>query len=252
MMINCILIDDEVHNLENLEWLLNKNCPLVNIVGKANSAKEGIELIKQHQPDLVFLDIEMPHKNGFAMLESIDHINFEVIFVTAYNQYALKAIKFCALDYLMKPVAIQDLKEAVNRVENIISKKNENQKLKILVDNFSNNHQTKKIALPTSEELFFVAIDEIIRCKSENNYTVFYLINGDTILVSKTLKEWDDLLSSHHFIRTHQSHLINSIHVKSYVKKDGGYILMNDDSTISVSRNKKEDILNKLASLHKF
>lgn len=252
MMINCILIDDEVHNLENLEWLLTKNCPQVNIVAKANSAKEGIELINLHQPNLVFLDIEMPHKNGFSMLESMENINFEVIFVTAYNQYALKAIKFCALDYLMKPVAIDELKDAIVRVEEIITHKTENQKLKVLVDNFNHQHQPKKIALPTSDELFFVAIDEIIRCKSENNYTVFYLTNGNTILVSKTLKEWDDLLSPHHFIRTHQSHLINSIHVSSYVKKDGGYMLMNDESTVVVSRNRKDEILQQLASLHKF
>lgn len=251
-MIKTILIDDEVHNLENLEWLLSKNCPNIEIIGKATSADEGIQLIHLLNPDLVFLDIEMPSKNGFELLESIPDIHFEVIFVTAYNQYALKAIKSCALDYLMKPVAIPELIASVKKVEELISKKTENKKLKVLVENLKESHHPKKIALPTADELFFVCIEDIIRCKSENNYTQFYLTNGTTILVSKTLKEWDDLLSSYNFIRTHQSHLINSIHIKSYVKKEGGYILMNDGSSICISRNKKEITLQKIAALHNY
>lgn len=249
MTIKSIIIDDEFHNLENLKRLLEKNCPNVEVGFMTTSAKEGIELIKQHKPDLVFLDIEMPNMNGFEMLESINQINFEVIFVTAYSQYALKAIKSCALDYLMKPIAITDLREAVLKVSHIIFDKLENQKLKVLVENFKNINQPKKIALPTAEELYFVSIDDIIRCKSENNYTLFYLTSNKTILVSRTLKEWDELLTSHQFIRTHQSHLVNSIHVKSFVKKDGGYILMNNGSTVSVSKYKKEQTLSKLVSL---
>lgn len=249
MIIKSIIIDDEVHNLDNLKRLLEKNCPNVEVIAMASSAEEGIELIKSQMPDLVFLDIEMPNKNGFEMLESIGNVNFEIIFVTAYNQYVLQAIKSCALDYLMKPVAISELKEAVLKVSQVVTHKQENQKLKVLVENLKNINQPKKIALPTAEELHFVSIDEIVRCKGENNYTMFFLTNGKSILVSRTLKEWDDLLSSHQFIRTHQSHLINSIHVKSYVKKDGGYILMNDGSMVSVSKHKKEQALNKLASL---
>ncbi len=250
MIIKSILIDDEPHNLENLNRLLEKNCSNIEVIAQSTSAEEGIELIKKLQPDLVFLDIEMPHKNGFQMLEAISNINFQVIFVTAYDKYVLKAIKSCALDYLMKPVVISELKEAVSRVSKIVFEKYENQKLKVLIDNLKNINQPKKIALPTAEELFFVSIDDIIRCKGENNYTLFFLTNGTKILVSKTLKEWDDLLSSYQFIRTHQSHLINSIHVNSFVKKDGGYILMKDGSTVSVSRYRKEETINKLASLH--
>lgn len=249
MIIKSIIIDDEVHNLENLKRLLEKNCPNVEVIAVASSAEEGIELIISLVPDLVFLDIEMPNKNGFEMLESIGNVNFEIIFVTAYNQYVLQAIKSCALDYLMKPVAISELKEAVLRVSELVTHKRENQKLKVLVENLKSINQPKKIALPTAEELHFVSIDEIVRCKGENNYTMFFLTNGKSILVSRTLKEWDDLLSSHQFIRTHQSHLINTIHVKSYVKKDGGYILMNDGSMVSVSKHKKEQTLNKLASV---
>lgn len=249
MKIKSILIDDEIHNLENLKGMIEKHCPNVEVVAVAESAKEGLKLINTVNPDLIFLDIKMPNKNGFEMLESIAHINFEVIFVTAYNQYVLKAIKSCALDYLMKPVSITELKEAVFRVSKVITDKIENQKLKILVDNLKNINQPKKIALPTAEALHFVSIDDIIRCKGENNYTMFYLSNGTSILVSRTLKEWDELLSSYQFIRTHQSHLVNSAYVTSFVKKDGGYILMNDGSTVCVSRHRKDGTLRKLASL---
>lgn len=249
MIIKSIIIDDEAHNLENLRGLLGKNCPQIEVVGMASSAILGVELIEKHQPDLVFLDIEMPNKNGFEMLESIGKINFEVIFVTAYSQYVLKAIKSCALDYLMKPVAINELKEAVTRVSQVVLEKRENYKLKTLINNLKNINQPPKIALPTSEALHFVCVNDIVRCKGENNYTLFFLTNGSSILVSRTLKEWDELLSSHQFIRTHQSHLINSIHVKSFIKKDGGYILMNDDSMVSVSKHRKEQTLKKIVSL---
>lgn len=249
MIIKSIIIDDEAHNLENLKGLLEKNCTNIQVVASASSAEEGLEMITNYQPDLVFLDIEMPYKNGFEMLESMENVSFEVIFVTAFNQYALKAIKTCALDYIMKPIAIPELKEAVHRVSQIVSEKNENQKLKLLVQNLKNINQPQKIALPTAEELYFVSINDIVRCKGENNYTMFFLANGNSILVSRTLKEWDDLLGSHQFIRTHQSHLINSMYVKSFVKKDGGYILMNDGSMVSVSKNKKEQTLSRLASL---
>lgn len=250
MKIKSVIIDDEVHNLENLKRLLENNCPDVNVLDVANSVEEGLELIRNNAIDLVFLDIEMPNKNGFDFLEAIDDINFEVIFVTAYNQYALKAIKSCALDYLMKPVAISELKEAVLKVSEVVANKLENQKLKTLMDNLKQINKPQKIALPTAEELYFVSIEDIVRCKAENNYTQFFLTNNTTVLVSKTLKEWDDLLSSNNFIRTHQSHLINAVHVKSFVKKDGGYILMNDGSMVSVSKGRKEKTLNQLASFN--
>lgn len=249
MTIKSIIIDDEPHNLENLNRLLEKNCPNVQVIGMASSADEGLELIVKERPDLVFLDIEMPIKSGFDLLQSITNISFEIIFITAYSQYALQAIKTCALDYLMKPVAISELKVAVTKVSKLVEKKRENFKLKALVDNLKNINLPQKIALPTAEELHFVTINDIVRCKGENNYTMFFLANGNSVLVSRTLKEWDDLLSAHQFIRTHQSHLINSLHVKSYVKKDGGYILMNDGSMVSVSKNKKENTLNQIASI---
>ena len=248
MAINCIIIDDEQHNLENLKLLLVKHCPGINVFGMANSAKEGLEMIAKYSPDLVFLDIEMPDKNGFDLLDAVHIKNFEVIFVTAYNQYVLQAIKSCALDYLMKPVAVSELISAVGKVAQIVERKRENERLKQLLQNLNNPNASQKIALPTSEETYFVSIEDIVRCQGENNYTKFYLTNGQSILVSRTLKEWDELLSTHQFIRTHQSHLINSRHVKSFVKKDGGYILMTDGSIASVSKSRKENALQLLTS----
>lgn len=249
MAIKCIIIDDEQHNLDNLKLLLTKHCHEANILGMASSAKQGLEMITKYNPDLVFLDIEMPDKNGFDLLQSLDVIDFEVIFVTAYNQYVLQAIKSCAIDYLMKPVSVTELILAFEKVIKVVKEKRENEKLKQLLQNLNNPNTPQKIALPTANELFFVSVNEIVRCQGENNYTHFFLINGKSILVSRTLKEWDQLLAPHRFIRTHQSHLINSIHVKSFVRKDGGYILMNDGSTVSVSKSRKENMLIQLTSL---
>ncbi|MFB9054201.1 LytR/AlgR family response regulator transcription factor [Formosa undariae] len=248
MKLKSIIIDDELHNQKNLKLLLEMHCPEVLVLAMASSADEGLSLITEHQPDLVFLDIEMPRKNGFSMLEDLQEVDFEVIFVTAYNKYVLKAIRSCALDYLMKPVVISELQQAVQNVLKVVEHKKENHKLKTLVENLKNNQGPKKIALSTADELFFVAVDDIIRCKGENNYTMFFLTDKRSILVSRTLKEWDELLSAYGFIRTHQSHLVNKKHVKSYVKRDGGYILMEDGSTVSVSKYKKEETLRELAS----
>ncbi|WP_299780644.1 LytTR family DNA-binding domain-containing protein [uncultured Formosa sp.] len=248
MKLKSIIIDDELHNQENLKRLLEMHCPEVLVLATASSADEGLSLITEHEPDLVFLDIEMPKKNGFSMLEDLAVVNFEVIFVTAYNKYVLKAIRSCALDYLMKPVVISELQQAVQNVLNVVKQKKENHKLKTLVENLKSNQGPKKIALPTADELFFVTVDDIIRCKGENNYTMFYMTDKRSILVSRTLKEWDELLSAYGFIRTHQSHLINKNHVKSYVKRDGGYILMEDGSTVSVSKHKKEQTLRELST----
>ncbi len=249
MQIKCVIIDDEPHNLENLKRLLILNCPNITVVGMGASAKEGKTLILSEAPDLVFLDIEMPKMNGFAMLESLDKVDFQIIFVTAYSKYVLKAIKSCALDYLMKPIAIDELTSAVAKVTDIVYSQKENEKLKMLVENLRSVNAPQKIALPTAEQLFFVAVDDIVRCKGENNYTMFYLADETSILVSRTLKEWDNLLAGHAFIRTHQSHLVNKNYVKSYVKKDGGYILMKDGSKVNVSKQRKEQTLNLLVSL---
>ncbi len=242
--IKSVIIDDEINNCENLKNILNRYCPEVEISGIAHSAAAGLELIIQQKPQLVFLDIQMPGGSGFDLLESIKNPTFDVIFITAYNQYAIKAIRKSALDYLLKPVNILDLKEAVSRAieqQEQESSKNEN------LQNYLNNQQVseteRKIALPTSERVLFVKVKDIIHCKGENNYTQIFLNDGKSILVSKTLKEYEELLSEDGFIRVHQSHLINTKHVQSYERHDGGYLKMSNGNSVSISRQRKDHVL---------
>ncbi len=249
MKIRSIIIDDEQSSRENLQNILKQNCRNVEVIASLSTALEGIEALEKYCPDIVFLDIKMPKTTGFDFLESLKEIKFEVIFVTAYDQYALKAIKFCALDYLLKPIDINELINALGKVEKKLLEREENHRMKIFLQNLQNEKQTKKIALPTMDRILFVEINHIIRCEGENNYTSFYLDNGERIFVSRTLKEFEDLLSDFNFIRVHRSHLINLVKVKSYVKKEGGYIVMNDGSKVNISRQRREEIFKYLSEL---
>lgn len=241
-----LLIDDEINNLENLESAIQKHCSNLKIVGLADNADKGIKLIKEKNPDLIFLDIKMPNKDGFQLLESLDHINFEVVIVTAYNQYALKAIKFCAIDYLLKPVETDELIKAVKMATDRIKQKKENERLKQLLHNIGADKDAMKLGLASQSRIDFVKTDEIIRCEAENNYTNVYLTKGDKRTISKTLKEFEELLIDHGFVRTHQTHLINTMHIKSFIKKDGGYIELSDLSVIPISRSRKEEIITQI------
>ncbi len=247
MDIRAIIIDDEAGNRENLQRMLERHCGNVQVLAVAASAIEGIDAISTHSPDLVFLDIEMPHANGFELLESLPRIDFEVIFVTAFDHYAIRAIKFCALDYLLKPIDLLELKVAVEKVSEKLQRARENESMEIFMQNRRNPQQVKKIALPTADKVDFVAVNEIVRCQGESNYTHIFLANGKKILVSRTLKEYEELLSEYNFLRVHQSHLVNVAEVKTYVKRDGGYIVMSDGAEVSVSKQKKEAVLTRLA-----
>lgn len=247
MEIRAIIIDDEAGNRENLQRMLERHCGNVQVQAVAASAIEGIDAIGTHSPDLVFLDIEMPHANGFELLESLPRIDFEVIFVTAFDHYAIRAIKFCALDYLLKPIDLLELKVAVEKVSEKLQRARENESMEIFMQNRRNPQQVKKIALPTADKVDFVAVNEIVRCQGESNYTHIFLANGKKILVSRTLKEYEELLSEYNFLRVHQSHLVNVAEVKTYVKRDGGYIVMSDGAEVSVSKQKKEAVLTRLA-----
>lgn len=249
MKIKAIIIEDEKSNRENLAKILSEYCNQVEIVALCSSAVEGRKAIMEHQPDLVFLDIEMPGGSGFSLLESIDTINFEVIFVTAFDHYGIKAVKFCALDYLLKPIDILELTRAVGKVENRLTEKSENLRMKTLLANRQSETKNPKIALPLSDKIEFIEISSIVRCEGEGNYTHIYLKTGENILASKTLKEFDELLSDHNFLRVHQSHLINLNEVKSYVKTDGGYIKMNDGTSVSISRQRREMVMERLKSI---
>lgn len=239
--IRAIIVDDEKGNCENLRNLLKKYCANVDTIGEYMSISTAIEAILAEKPDLVFLDIELIEGTGFELLESLPEINFEVIFVTAFDKYALKAIKFCALDYLLKPLNISELVGAIVKVEKRFTERHANDRLNNLLGNMS--MASKRIALPLADKLEFVEISDLLRLEGEGNYTHVYLTSGQKYFVSKPLKDFDDLLSEYNFLRVHQSHLINLSEVRSYVRTEGGYIKMKDDSTVNISRQRRNMVL---------
>ena len=236
-MIHCILIDDETNSLEMMEWLLKTYCPQVTIAAMCNSGEKGIEAINKYKPDVVFLDIEMPHMNGFDMLEQIGRLSFDVVFCTAYDQFAIKAFRYSALNYLLKPVDPDDLKETVRRLEAKQSIPTREQ-IELLLQNIktANRPTVPRIALTTSDGLIFVSTSEIIYCEAESNYTNIVLQGGKKIMVSKVLKDIDEALSGPDFFRVHNSYLVNLNHIKKFVRGEGGYVVMDNDATISISR----------------
>ncbi|PHN07067.1 LytR/AlgR family response regulator transcription factor [Flavilitoribacter nigricans] len=243
-MINAVIVEDEQHNREYLGKLLERYCPDIQLLAAARDVGSGLKAIEAHQPDLLFLDVEMPDGTGFDLLQQLPAEDFSIIFVTAYDHYALDAIRFCAIDYLLKPLKVEHLKAAVQKVIRQKGQQQENRLLRQLLNNISQQDpREKRIALPTQEEIILVKVSEIIRCQGENNYTGFYLRDGRHILVSRTLREFEDLLGEYSFLRCHQSHLVNMAEVRSFVKSDGGYLLMNDDSRVNVSRHRKDKVL---------
>ncbi len=243
-ILKAILIDDELKSRDNLHQLLFKYCPNVEIIAQAGSAIEALNLIRELNPDLLFLDIEMGELSGFDLLKLLNgQQNFEVIFVTAFDKYGIQAVKACAIDYLLKPINILELSNAVEKAAMQINPKKENERLKELVANIDRGDDEQRIAIPLSDKIEFLAINKIIRLEAEGNYTHIYLDNKKQYLVCKTLKEYQELLETHHFIRTHQSHLINFRKISAYVKTDGGYIAMEDGSQAPISRQKKDEVL---------
>ena len=246
-MIRAIIIDDEPYCCEVLVALLGDCCPQVNVVATCHNARDGLSSIRQHTPDLVFLDVEMPKMNGFAMLEQLPSVNFHLIFTTSYDQYALKAFRFSAIDYLLKPIDRDELQTAVHKVLQQ-SQSPLPQQLEILMRKI---HQPTaaitKIALPTMEGLQMILVDRIISCESDDNYTILKLKDRRKITVSCTLKEIEEILEDHRsFIRVHRSYLVNLNEIEKYLKGEGGYLIMSDGSTIDVSRTRKETLLKKL------
>jgi two-component system, LytTR family, response regulator len=243
-MINTVIIDDEQNNIDNLSILLHTYCPQVSVLTSALNAHEGEQIILKHKPDLVFLDIQMPEKNGFDMLKSLNSFDFEIIFVTAYDQYGIQAVKFSAIDYLLKPINIDDLKQAVQKAALKSTQKRHNAQLENLIQLVQQKQQKQfhRIALQSTKETRFVEPDKIVRCESSNNYTTFFLSNGEKILTSKPIFEYEEMLQDYGFVRCHQSHLINKTFIKSWIKEEGDYFLMEDNTQIPISRNKKEGL----------
>lgn len=244
--ITAIIIDDETHCRETLEWEIRENCSQVTVLEKCASAFEGMHAIRKLKPDVVFLDIEMPKMNGFEMLQEMGPMNTKVIFTTAYDQFAIKAFRVSALDYLVKPIDGEELKQAVDKVLPKGGADLHNEQLELLLEKIQSPHQISRIAFPTQEGLEIVPSDLILHAESQNNYTYLYFSDGRKLVVSKTLKEVEELMPEPGFLRVHHSHIVNLQHVRKYIRGDGGYLVLIDDSHINVSRSRKEDLLNAL------
>lgn len=243
-MIKCILVDDERNALEMMEWLIKTYCPNVQILAMCNSAEQGIDAINKYKPDVVFLDIEMPKMNGFDMLEQFDKLFFEVVFCTAYDQFAIKAFRYSALNYLLKPVDPDDLKATIGRIEERKTLPTREQ-FDLLLQNIqlSGRSTPQRIALTTNDGLIFVPTNDILYCEAESNYTSVVLSGGKKILVSKVLKDIDEALSGPDFYRVHSSFLININRIKKFVRGDGGYIIMDNDANINISRSRRQEFM---------
>jgi two-component system LytT family response regulator len=243
MSLNAVIIDDEVDSRQILRTYIKKYCVGVNIVGEAESAITGFEAIKHFMPDVVFLDISMPLEDGFDFLQKFIEPTFDVIFVTAFDSYAIKAIKCSAVDYLLKPLDIEQLQEAIQKVRKRREEKSMYNNIQLLKDSLQ-KRKISKIALPTNEGFVYLDIKEIIRLESDGNYTWFYMNNKEKLLITKTLKEYEPLLEEHNFIRVHHAHLINTDFIRSYHRE--GTITMADNTQIEVSTRKRSEVLAKL------
>lgn len=247
-MIKAIVVDDELGARESLSKMIEKNCKQLNVVAKADSMITAYNAIKEHQPDLVFLDIEMPNGNAFDLLEKFDKIDFDIIFTTAYDHYAIKGIKYSAIDYILKPIDPEELVMAVKRFEEKAGQKNMlDKKIQALLSNIKPENKLKKVGLPDGDGLVFINLADIIRCDSDGNYTFFILSSGKKIIASRTLGEYEQMFVDDNFFRVHRSHLINLQHVKKYIKGEGGYVVMSDNSQVEVSRRNKVDFLERLS-----
>ena len=241
-----IIVDDEVTSSQVLEELIKHYLPQLQIVAICNKPLEAVSKLATMNPDIVFLDIELPGMTGFDILEKIKNINFEVIFTTAHIQYGIKAIQFSAIDYLLKPINVEELKTAVQRVQDHKAVSNPLEKIRNLFENvklLNNNDPFNRIAFPTSDGLKFIYLDQIMRCMASNNYTHIYLTNNEKILISKSLKDIENILPHTNFCRIHNSHLVNLKYIRKFIKGDVNTLVMNDNTELEVSRRKKDELV---------
>ncbi len=241
-MLKAVLIDDDESNLSSLSEKISNHCKQVRIIRCCDNPEEGIRVIDELKPDLVFLDIEMPQMNGFVMLQQLTFRNFDLIFVTAYDHYAVKAIRSCALDYLVKPVEIEELKRAVARAEDKKEQPSSSAQLDLLIAHLQKT-QTKLLTIPTSDGLRIIAIEEIIYLEASDNYSNIYLSTNQKFLVSRTLKDFEELLPEDTFIRIHNSTIVNKYYVDRYIRGEGGQVVMRNGNVLDVSKRKKSDFL---------
>ncbi|MEA5459887.1 LytTR family DNA-binding domain-containing protein [Arcicella sp. LKC2W] len=243
-MFSTVIIDDEAHARESLSKMLSLNCPEIQILGVASSANEGFEMITKLNPDLIFLDIEMPNGTGFDLLTRFNKPTFKVVFVTGFDQYALNAIKFSALDYLLKPINADELKETVEKAKQQMVNQRGIGDLKNLLSTLQNPRSRKnKLAVPTQQGLEMIEIQEIIHCEAANGYTIIHLQEGKPLMSSRDLKTYQELLEDYDFYRIHDSHLIAHFHVQKVLNEDGGIVVMSSDTKLPIARRRKSDFL---------
>ena len=243
-MISTVVIEDEGHSRKMLVEMLHENCMQINVVGEAESVKTGLAAIAEQRPQLVFLDIELKSETSFQILEQVPKINFELIFTTAFDHYALNAIKICAIDYLLKPIDLNELRVVVAKAEKRINRVYLNKNLEVLLTNIKTRSQySHRIALSAPEGLVFVNVSDIIYCESDGPYTKFIFKHADKIVTSIHLKEYEDLLSGYDFFRIHKSSLVNLQEIQKYIRGDGGQLIMSNGVILSLSKQCKEDFL---------
>ncbi len=243
-MIRTVLIDDEKDSISVLRRLLNDYCPEITILGTADGVETGAQLIRSISPDLVLLDIEMTRGNAFDLLNLLKPVNFQVIFVTAFDEYAIKAFKYSAVYYLLKPIDIGELREAISKAAGTINGKNIYRRMDVLLDNIGCFRQgQQKMAIPTLTGLLFVSLGDIVRLEAKGAYTLLYLHQGEPVMATRNIKEYEELLPATEFFRIHNSHIINIQRIQKYLKGRGGCVIMEDGSSIEVASRRKDEFL---------
>ncbi len=246
-MLRTIIVDDEKAGRDLLRIMLTKHCPQIEVIAEASSVEQGVKTIQEHNPDLVFLDVEMNDGTGFDILTSLPNPTFAAIFVTAYNQYATKAFKYSALDYLLKPVDEQELMDAVKKAQESRSEKDLKQQITRFMEQYKPSlaqSSSGKLGISSLDGYEFIDISTILRCEADGKYTTCFLTGGQRIVSSRSIKEFEEQLTEHHFFRVHHSHLINLKFIKKYYKGRGGYVIMHDEASVPVAERKKDEFLN--------
>jgi len=250
MKLKAVIIDDEEHGRVTLSHLLTDFCENVEVIDVADSVKDGVALINKFQPNIVFLDIEMPEQNGFKLFDYFNTPTFEVIFTTAYDKHAVRAFRVSAIDFLLKPIDLEELREAVNRARLYQNSKHAQERLNVLKDNFNNTFN--RLTLPTKDGYIIVELNDIIYCEAQGNYTLFHLLNREKIITSKTLKLYDDILKEFNFFRTNRSNIVNLNHIKKFGKNRNTFITMSDGSTLSLAEGRRSQFIKRIEGKDSF